>query len=66
MSRALVRFVVLLGLAAAAPSAAAQGQLVPVKTVPVAAGDQFLMLPSATVGMGSVTVATRSSISQAA
>ncbi|HSG07001.1 MAG TPA: hypothetical protein VLA36_01500 [Longimicrobiales bacterium] len=62
MSRALVRFVVLLGLAAAAPSAAAQGQLVPVKTVPVAAGDQFLMLPSATVGMGGVTVAVDDSL----
>lgn len=32
-------------------------QLIPLRTVPVASGDQFLVLPSATLGMGGVTIA---------
>jgi hypothetical protein len=48
----------LLGILGAllAPSAAA-GQLISLKTIPVAAGDQFLVLPSANVGMGGVAIA---------
>jgi hypothetical protein len=32
-------------------------QLIPIRTVPVASGDQFLMVPSETLGMGGVTIA---------
>lgn len=41
-------------LLAAGPAAA---QLIPVRTVPVAAGDQFLVSPSQNLGMGSVSIA---------
>ncbi len=43
-------------LLSAAPGFAA-GQLISLKTVPVASGDQFLTLPSARLGMGSVSIA---------
>jgi hypothetical protein len=48
----------LLGILAApfSPSSAA-AQLINLKTIPVAAGDQFLFLPSANVGMGGVAIA---------
>lgn len=36
---------------------AAHGQLISLKTVPVAAGDQFVLFPSATRGMAGVTIA---------
>ena len=35
----------------------ANGQIIPLKTVPVATGDQFLILPSDRLGMGSVGIA---------
>lgn len=35
----------------------AHGQYIPLKTVPVAAGDQFALFPSTTRGMGGVTIA---------
>ena len=35
----------------------ANGQIIPLKTVPVATGDQFLILPSQRLGMGSVGIA---------
>jgi hypothetical protein len=34
-----------------------QAQLIPLRTVPVASGDQFVVLPSSTLGMGGVTLA---------
>ncbi|MBW3630567.1 MAG: hypothetical protein KY464_14885 [Gemmatimonadetes bacterium] len=46
---------VLLALSALPHAAAAQ--LIPVRTVPVAAGDQFLISPSQNLGMGSVSIA---------
>ena len=36
----------------------ASAQLIPIKTVPVASGDQFLLFPSQNLGMGGVGVAT--------
>lgn len=46
----------LLGAALSLPGQTA-AQLVPVKTVPVAAGDQFLLFPSAHLGMGGAGLA---------
>ena len=40
----------------------ASSQLVQVKSVPVASGDQFLLLPSSTLGMGGVTLALDDSL----
>jgi hypothetical protein len=42
---------------ALAPGLPAAAQVLPVRTVPVASGDQFLMLPSQSMGMGGVTLA---------
>ena len=39
-----------------------QAQLVPIRTVPVASGDQFLTRPSANLGMGGVHIAVDDSI----
>lgn len=51
-----VRIVVALGmLPVIVPPAS--GQIISLKTVPVAAGDQFALFPSATSGMGGVTIA---------
>ena len=57
MSR--IRWMILLGLCATELSAAlpALAQVVPIRTVPVASGDQFLMLPSQSMAMGGVTLA---------
>lgn len=33
------------------------GQSIPVKTVPIASGDQFLLIPSRSIGMGGVSIA---------
>jgi hypothetical protein len=62
MSRRLVRIPFLLAFCLSVAPAPAWSQLVPVKTVPVAAGDQFLLLPSATLGMGGVTLAVDDSL----
>lgn len=40
----------------------AQGQLVPIRTVPVATGDQFLLDPSDTRGMGGVWIAVEDTL----
>jgi hypothetical protein len=48
-------------LAALAPSGTG-AQVIQVKTVPVAAGDQGLFLPSATLGMGGLTLAVDDSL----
>lgn len=43
--------------ALAIPAAPARAQIIPLRTVPVATGDQFTVLPSRTAGMGGVGVA---------
>jgi len=70
MSRALVdSFVQRLAILATVATllggafvADAAAQLVPVRTVPVASGDQFLLLPSSTLGMGGVHLAVDDSL----
>ncbi|HEV2671671.1 MAG TPA: hypothetical protein VGU74_11295, partial [Gemmatimonadales bacterium] len=42
------------------PSAAAQ--LIPIKTIPIAQGDQFQLFPSDNLGMGGVSIALPDSI----
>ncbi|MEC9016045.1 MAG: hypothetical protein VYD37_06140, partial [Gemmatimonadota bacterium] len=37
-------------------------QLIPIRTVPVASGDQFLTVPSETLGMGGVMIALDDSL----
>ena len=44
------------------PSSALEAQLIAIRTVPVASGDQFLTAPSATLGMGGVRFAIDDSI----
>jgi hypothetical protein len=46
----------------AASTLPSSAQLVQVRTVPVASGDQFLLLPSARLGMGGVTLAVDDSL----
>ena len=53
--------VALVALSAAAP-ATLEAQLITIRTVPVASGDQFLTTPSATLGMGGVRFAIDDSI----
>lgn len=48
----------------AAPSPGT-AQVIPLRTVPVASGDQFLLLPSATLGMAGVRVAVDDSLADA-
>ena len=43
-------------------AATAAGQVIPIKTVPVATGDQFLLFPSDRLGMASVTIALEDSV----
>lgn len=62
MRRSLVRLLLVAVPGVAVAAAPAHAQVVQVKTVPVAAGDQFLMLPSATLGMGGVTYAVDDSL----
>lgn len=49
-------------LSAAWLATPAQGQTIPIRTVPVASGDQFRLLPSVTDGMGSVRFAVDDSL----
>jgi hypothetical protein len=53
--RARQSFLTLLVLLAAAP--AARAQIISIRTIPVATGEQFTVLPSRTLGMGGVNVA---------
>jgi hypothetical protein len=53
-----VRFVVLL----ASLSSSAAAQLIPIKTVPIAQGDQFQIFPSNNLGMGGVGIALADSL----
>ncbi|HUP52313.1 MAG TPA: hypothetical protein VM198_07545 [Longimicrobiales bacterium] len=50
---------------AAIGGAPASAQVIPLRTVPVASGDQFLMLPSATMGMGGVRLAVDDTLADA-
>lgn len=50
---------------AIAATVGVEAQLVPIRTVPVASGDQFRLLPSATMGMGGVRYALDDSIGDA-
>jgi hypothetical protein len=54
-----------LALIATWPGTPASAQIIPVRTVPVASGDQFLFLPSATLGMAGVTLAVDDSLADA-
>ncbi|NNF13686.1 MAG: hypothetical protein HKN72_10695 [Gemmatimonadetes bacterium] len=62
--RALRTAVAFAAALAAGPALAspAAGQLIPLRTVPVASGDQFRLLPSQTMGMGSVSYAVDDTI----
>jgi hypothetical protein len=62
MARAFVRSAVLSLTLLMVLAPAARPQVIQVKTVPVASGDQFLVLPSATLGMGGVTLAVDDSL----
>lgn len=55
IKRSVTRMLVLLGTVLAPFTA--QAQLISLKTVPVAAGDQFLLFPSRNLGMGGVSIA---------
>jgi len=61
MPRLLVRLV-LLACAAFAVPPGARAQIIPVRTVPLAAGDQFLFLPSMSLAMGGVHFALDDSL----
>jgi hypothetical protein len=67
MARRPVRFVthLLTACAMLASVARAGAQVIPLRTVPVASGDQFLMLPSAAMGMGGVTLAVDDTLADA-
>jgi hypothetical protein len=62
MISSVVRTTVLSSLTAALLAAPLTGQLIPIRTVPLASGDQFLTLPSATLGMSGVTLAVDDSL----
>ena len=57
MLRFLVRTAVLLLLLVVAHAFPTAAQVIPVRTVPVASGDQFLFLPSTTMSLGGVSLA---------
>ena len=71
MTRRLVRFathplsVAALVASAAVAVAPTAAQVIPLRTVPVASGEQFLMLPSATMGMGGVALAVDDTLADA-
>ncbi|NJD18765.1 MAG: hypothetical protein FIA95_05715, partial [Gemmatimonadetes bacterium] len=62
MPRSLARSAAGAVAALASLALPATSQVIPVKTVPVASGDQFLVLPSATLGMGGVALAVDDSL----
>lgn len=62
MSPSLVRSAALSTALLALLAPGARPQVIQVKTVPVASGDQFLTLPSARLGMGGVTLAVDDSL----
>jgi len=44
------------------PYVQAAGQVIPVKTAPIAEGDQFTFMPSGTIGMAGVSIAVRDTL----
>ena len=62
MIRSFVHALVALTAVATLIAAPAAAQLVPIRTVPVASGDQFLTLPAANLGMGGVRLAVDDSL----
>ncbi len=62
MVRSLVRSALLVPLLPALTATPAAPQVIQVKSVPVASGDQFLVVPSTTLGMGGVTLAVDDSL----
>lgn len=60
LTRTALRALPLLGLALLATPAAAQ--LISLKTVPIASGEQFLLAPSRTLGMGGVSIAVHDTL----
>ncbi|MBO76844.1 MAG: hypothetical protein CME17_05365, partial [Gemmatimonadetes bacterium] len=53
----LIRISLKLFLLAILAGTGLTAQLIPIRTVPVASGDQFLTVPSETLGMGGVMIA---------
>lgn len=62
MARSLVRSLLFFALLALVHLAPLGAQLIPLRTVPVASGDQFLTVPAATLGMAGVTLAVDDSL----
>lgn len=60
--RSRVRVLLISAIAALTCAGSLSAQIIPIRTVPVASGDQFLMLPSQTLSMGGVTVAVDDSL----
>jgi hypothetical protein len=61
-SRTIPVLLTLLVLLAAVPATRLSGQLIQIKTLPVADGEQWRFLPSANQGLGGVSVALRDSL----
>src|SRR5262245_13562419 len=61
-SRTIPVSLTLFVLLAAVPATRLSGQLIQIKTLPVADGEQWRFLPSANLGMGGVSVALRDSL----
>lgn len=55
--RLVVSFGSLLLLALLSPGARLRAQVIPIRSVPIAQGDQFLIFPTANLGMGGVSIA---------
>jgi hypothetical protein len=62
MASSLVRTALAVAFVTMAAPQALHAQIIPIRTVPVASGDQFLTLPSATLGMGGVSLAVDDSL----
>ena len=62
VSQYLLRISLNLLLLAILAGTALSAQLIPIRTVPVASGDQFLTVPSGTLGMGGVMIALDDSL----
>ena len=62
MKARLVRILVAFVVIGTVTPSGAWAQLIPIRTVPVTSGDQFLTLPAATLGMGGVTLAVNDSL----
>jgi hypothetical protein len=58
-----VSSLLVLSIVSLIPIGRGSAQVIPVRTVPVASGDQFLLFPSQTLTMGGVTVAVDDSLS---